>query len=63
MSDITLAEINLFHAEKMGGNQFAPSDGVCFRCHANIYDTPKLREQALKEARTGCPYCHYSFVE
>ena len=57
---------------------FAPSDGYCYHCGRNIYDlyisTTISREcgigesgitveQAGKRLITGCPHCHYSFVE
>jgi hypothetical protein len=59
---ITLQEINEFHVKQMGA-QYAPANGICWGCRLDIYDAPDLREEAMREARTGCPHCHYSFVE
>lgn len=52
---------------------FAPSDGRCYRCHMNIYaDLERLDGgistgisvwKAGHRLVTGCPHCHYSFVE
>ena len=52
---------------------FAPAfDGSCFRCHQNIYAkivhpsgyvTGITVEQAGRTLITGCPHCHYSFVD
>ena len=64
------------------GEGFAPSDGICFHCHHQIYDDVLIKrrdwktgefkdfvskgislEKAGSELTTGCPHCHYSFVE
>lgn len=52
---------------------FAPSGGRCYRCHAQIYENLKTAEgyishgisvwEAGHRLVTGCPHCHYSFVE
>ena len=51
---------------------FAPSDGYCYMCNRNIYSLGKYNdgspcgisvEEASSKLITGCPYCHYSFVE
>lgn len=53
---------------------FAPSDGVCFRCHNNIYSPRLVRGtkdqytgiptyKAGCQLITGCPHCNYSFCE
>ncbi len=52
---------------------FAPAlDGTCYHCRRNIYVPIKgpagyitgiTVEQAGKELITGCPHCHYSFVD
>lgn len=51
---------------------FAPSDGCCYSCGRNIYQLGKYSdgspcgisvEEAGSRLVTGCPYCHYSFVE
>lgn len=52
--------------------KFAPSDGHCYRCGMNIYlptngpygDVRGITvEKAGSTLVTGCPHCHYSFVE
>ena len=56
---------------------FAPSDGVCYHCHNNIYSphivygqrgskdtyTGIPTYQAGCQLITGCPHCNYSFCE
>jgi hypothetical protein len=56
--------------------QFAPADGVCYKCKRNIYE-PRISgvgteevtvsgisvEQARKEHITGCSYCSTSYCE
>ena len=52
---------------------FAPSDGRCYRCHMNIYADLKRLDGGISTGIsvwkaghrlvTGCPHCHYSFVE
>lgn len=50
---------------------FAPRDGSCFRCCRNIYTeidhgdykTGISVEDAGKSLITGCPHCHYSYVD
>ena len=56
--------------------RFAPYDGVCYRCHSNIY-SPKVAyafdgtvyttgfdvERAGKMLITGCPHCNASFCD
>ena len=47
---------------------FAPHDGICFRCGANIYE-PKNGSRAIsvEEAGskliTGCPNCSWSYCD
>lgn len=41
---------------------FAPRDGYCWRCHKQIYEKITVKK-ATEELITGCPWCHYSFVE
>ncbi len=52
--------------------EFAPYDGLCPMCGRNIYlptngDYGDVRgitvEKAGSTLVTGCPHCHYSFVE
>ena len=63
----------------VGYPQFAPYDGVCYRCHQNIYekhdavDTETLKhgrpytgisvEEAGSKLITGCPHCNRSFCD
>ena len=52
---------------------FAPSGGRCYRCHRQIYANQETAEgyishgisvwEAGHRLVTGCPHCHYSFVE
>ena len=42
--------------------QFAPTNGRCDRCFANIYDYITV-ERAGTTLITGCPECHTSFVD
>lgn len=51
---------------------FAPIDGVCFRCHRNIYKkfersdgnyTGITVEGAGSFLITGCPHCYRSFCD
>lgn len=50
---------------------FAPSNGVCWKCHNNIYKPIKNRgyvsgittEKAKTELVTGCPHCHRSYCD
>lgn len=58
-----LAKINAAHVALLGGNQFAPPDGFCYHCRRQIYDTTDRIAQAVERPVTGCPHCHYSFVE
>ena len=41
---------------------FAPTDGICWRCHKQIYDAISL-EKASNTLITGCPHCHYSYCD
>lgn len=42
--------------------RFAPTDGICWSCHKQIYSRISL-EMASTRLITGCPHCHYSFCE
>ena len=43
---------------------FAPSDGICWRCHRSIFgEGGYSREYAAAHSITGCPHCHRSFVD
>ena len=46
------------------GEGFAPSSGVCYRCHKDIYGENGISvEEAGRTMVTGCPFCHRSFVD
>lgn len=48
----------------VGGEGFAPSNGVCYRCIRQIYSEGGISvEKASTELITGCPFCHSSFVD
>lgn len=65
------------YCEKHQLPHFAPSDGVCFHCHNNIYWPHKVGDaddgteiysgiptsKAANQLITGCPHCFYSFCE
>ncbi len=52
---------------------FAPSDGICFKCHKNIYQNYEYSDlngndsisygYDGKEPITGCPHCNRSFCD
>lgn len=61
--------------EVTDGVVFAPSDGVCWHCGRNIYEEHAILkgnvvigktgysvEEAGRVLITGCPHCHYSFI-
>jgi len=41
---------------------FAPSFGICWRCHRQIYERISL-EKASTELITGCPFCCWSYCD
>jgi predicted nucleic acid-binding Zn-ribbon protein len=45
---------------RTGNPAFAPSDGICWACHRQIYDRISL-ETASTELITGCPFCNRSY--
>ncbi len=63
--------------KEKGHPDFAPSNGVCWRCRRQIYsiiehvcdfDGEKYKtgisvEKASTELVTGCPHCHYSYCD
>lgn len=65
------------YCEQHNYPHFAPSDGVCYRCHNNIYLPRTTRNpvtgkdtytgiatfQAGCQLITSCPHCNYSFCE
>nr|DAN63467.1 MAG TPA: NapC/NirT cytochrome c family, N-terminal region [Caudoviricetes sp.] len=49
---------------------FEPTDGICFRCHNDIYKQNPYTQTAgynpndkSKGWHTSCPHCHVSFVD
>lgn len=51
---------------------FAPMDGICYKCHRNIYEeieqpygakTGISVEKASKGLITGCPHCNRSYCD
>ena len=64
------------YCNEKGYPYFAPNDGVCWRCHRNIYQriehkadrgnsycTGISTEEAGKFHITGCPHCNKSFCD
>lgn len=57
--------------EKNKAPDFAPSDGICWRCHNQIYAPVKNSgyvsgitiEYAKTRLVTGCPHCHRSYCD
>ena len=39
---------------------FAPRNGICFRCRRQIYEVISFQKASTKLI-TGCPYCCYSY--
>lgn len=42
---------------------FAPIDGRCFNCGANVYKNGSVEGWDGKSLVTGCRHCHYSFCD
>ena len=43
---------------------FAPFDGICYSCGANIYGPRGISvEEAGARLISGCPFCHASYVD
>ncbi len=46
---------------------FAPGNGMCYRCHRNIYKEINgygiSVEAAGTQLITGCPHCNWSFCD
>ena len=63
-----IANQNKLCREK-GYPHFAPANGVCYRCHRNIYQNYLLNNGQVScgksglELVTGCPHCNLSFCE
>ena len=65
------AQIKYCHDNK--APYFAPEDGRCYKCHANIYEKSHLHdgsvswgitiESAGAKLITGCPHCHRSYCD
>lgn len=45
-------------AKKINAPMFAPSDGICNSCNADI-----VNEKWASELITGCPKCHRSYCD
>lgn len=54
---------------QQGLPNFAPTRGICYRCHRNIYQPYPIKSGQISEGETGeeyitgCPHCHHSFCE
>ena len=70
------SEAQAKYCETDGYPRFAPSDGLCWGCHRNIYDKVKhimsngesyytgiTVEGAGSYLITGCPHCHRSYCD
>jgi len=42
---------------------FMPHNGICFSCHRDIIPELIKNGQTGNSLITGCPLCHYSFVD
>ena len=61
------------YCKKNSYPHFAPSNGICYRCHQQIYAEGIKRsgnlsegisvEKAGSELITGCPHCNWSYCE
>jgi len=69
---IKAAKAQEAHCNEIDAPHFAPRDGRCYSCNANIYRAPNPEkgisggitvEEASVRLVTGCPFCHHSFVE
>lgn len=61
-----LSEIYSVQKKLMGGSNigpFAPASGICYSCRGQIYNSGEFVARGMTELITGCPHCHYSFVE
>jgi hypothetical protein len=56
-----IAAQNQYQIEKHLPN-FAPSDGICYRCRRQIYGRISF-EKASTELITGCPLCYQSYCD
>ena len=51
---------------ELGTPYFAPADGICWKCHQQIYGTGTnqiTKERAAKEFITCCPHCHQTYCD
>lgn len=51
---------------KLSAPYFAPSDGICWKCHKQIFGTDErqiTKERAAKEFITCCPLCHQTYCD
>jgi hypothetical protein len=57
--------------QEKGYPDFAPHNGVCYKCHGQIYEERHTKgcphgisvESASAHLVTGCPHCYYSYCE
>ena len=53
-------------ADEIGAPYFAPSNGICWKCHQQIYGTGTnqiSKERAAKDFITGCPHCYQTYCD
>ncbi len=50
------------YAAEIGAPYFAPTRGICWKCHRQIYERISL-EKASTELITGCPWCCRSYCD
>lgn len=50
------------YCKEIGYPMFMPDDGRCFRCNRDITERITV-ERAGTELITGCPLCHWSYVD
>lgn len=42
--------------------QFAPDNGICYKCGKQIYEKITT-EKAASQLITGCPHCNNTFID
>ena len=59
---ITKIYLQKKYCEKNNAPNFAPNDGFCWSCGAQIYN--HISEETAKSTHiTGCPHCHRSYCD
>ena len=52
------------YCDKHDVPHFAPFDGICYSCGANIYSERGISvEEAGSRLITGCPFCRRTYVD